>query len=282
MRRFDVPRLTWFAVRLIDPLRSGALSLAEHLDQAVAHGFDFVELHRATLPRDTPVRVVREMLEARGLRLSQLTIGPDFTHPSVDQRSREVKAACDAVDDAQALGAGNVRLVPGKAHVATSTEDGLSWAATSLTAVAEYGRQRGVQVNLENHFRDRCWDVDDRDFATDSALWLRLVEQVVHAGVRVNFDTGQPMAVRTEPVSLLDAVLPYVGYVHAGDRRFGERAHSTIGEGDVDFEAIVRRLSAHGYDGFIALEDSSPDQDVGLARGLEYLRALVAQYWPTT
>lgn len=277
-----MPQLTWFAVRLIDPLRTGMLSLAEHLDQAVAHGFEFVELHRATLPAGTPVRAVRAMLDERSLRLSQLTVGPDFTHPSADQRGREVRAACDAVDDARVLGAGNVRLVPGKAHAAISPEDGLNWAAESLAAIAEYGRPRGVQVNLENHFRDRCWDADDRDFATDSSLWLRLVERVAQAGVRVNFDTGQPMAVRTEPAALLEAVLPHVGYVHAGDRRLGERAHSTIGEGDVDFEAIFRRLSAYGYDGFIALEDSSPDQDAGLARGLEYLRPLITQCWPGT
>ena len=78
---------------------------------------------------------------------------------------------------------------------------------------------------------------------------------------------------------MLRAVLPKVRNVHAGDRRRGVINHSVIGEGDVDFDAVFGILRTAGYQGFIALEDGSPEGDAGLERGRWRLEQAIQRHW---
>jgi sugar phosphate isomerase/epimerase len=82
-----------------------------------------------------------------------------------------------------------------------------------------------------------------------------------------------------DPVALLAQVEDRVANVQAGDRARGERRHSVLGEGDVDFDGVLARLAQRGYSGFVTVEDGSTAGDEGLRAGVAYLDAKLQSCW---
>jgi sugar phosphate isomerase/epimerase len=258
---------------------AGEVSLEEVAVEAVELGFDYIELHEATVVGEGGARRASALLGESNVRVSQLTSGTDFVSPDVSDRKANAEQGAKLVAMAVELGAANIRIVSGLERAGVSREDALGWAVEGMVAMGEAAKVAGVRLHLENHYRDRMWPEGDLDFARDPEVWLELVSRLPRDAVSVNFDTGQPMVMRTDPVSLLDKVLDRVGYVHAGDRKWGAHEHSTIGEGDVDFRAILERLAKSGYDGFIALEDATTWGREALMRSSQFLRSEIARAW---
>jgi sugar phosphate isomerase/epimerase len=269
-----IPTLSWFPVRHIAGLHSGDLVLEQVLDDAVRFGFSHVELHHTTL---TPT--VADALASRGLGLSQITCAPDFTHPDSGVRRQEYEHMCQMVERAAELRSPNLRVTAGKAHPLVDAPLGIRRAVRELSRLAEFAAPLGVTLCLENHYRDRAWEADELDFATDPELFLELYRALATSAVLVNFDTGQPMVVNGDDRAMLSAVLPRLANVHLGDRRLGQRQHSVIGEGDAHLDDMLAAIAASGYAGFLTVEDGSADGDDGLTRGLAFVRSAVDRHW---
>jgi len=275
----DRPALTWFPVRLIRGVVRGGVSLRQIAADARALGFEHIELHEAMVLTEGGAADTRAMLNGEGLDVSQLTTGTDFANPASEARRRSAEEARRLVALASALGAPNIRVVAGIERAGVSLEEGMRSAVEGLSAMSEMARPLGVSLRLENHFRDRMWSENEFDFAREPEVWLRLLAELPKDRVSVNFDTGQPMVVRADPVRLLDRVIDRVGYVHAGDRVWGRREHSALGEGDVEFAAIFRRLARAGYRGYISFEDAAAESRADVARGVDYLRSRIDEAW---
>jgi sugar phosphate isomerase/epimerase len=101
-----------------------------------------------------------------------------------------------------------------------------------------------------------------------------------------------------DPIALLEAVADRVVSMHASDRYLAEGTtledlrqtdgtlgyspnlkHGVTGEGLNDYDAIFRILAAHGYHGWISIEDGMNGMDE-MARSLAFLRAKVAEHFP--
>jgi sugar phosphate isomerase/epimerase len=275
----DGPALTWFPVRLIRAVVAGEVSLREIATDATALGFRHIELHEAMVPSERAAADIRAMLCGEGLDVSQLTAGTDFANPAPEARRRSAEEARRLVAVAATVGASNIRVVSGIERQGVSVEDGIRWAVEGLVGMGEIARGACVSLRLENHYRDRMWSEDEFDFAREPDVWLRLLAELPTDSVSVNFDTAQPMVVRADPVGLLERVIERVGYVHAGDRLWGRREHSALGEGDVDFFTIFHRLARAGYRGYISREDAEADSQADVARGLDYLRNQIEDAW---
>lgn len=275
------PKIGWSPVRLLARMLSeGKPTLTEIFAMAKEFGFDTVELHHAMITAydRRALDEVAKFLSRYQLRLSMLTCAPDFTHPEEDERERQLDDMKTKVVAAWVLGAEGIRVTVGCAHEEVSREQGINWAVEMLTKLAEFAHPRGVKLGLENHYKDRLWELPD--FAFDPDVFLEVAERLKGTPVGINFDCANPLMVNRDPIPILQAVADRVWHVHVSDRKAGEYAHRVLGDGDVPLEAIFSELARIGFSGFISLEDGQAyEGDEGTKRSLEFLRQQIAKHW---
>ncbi len=111
----------------------------------------------------------------------------------------------------------------------------------------------------------------------------RTIEDVGEDHVGVNLDPANLILYgKGNPVDALDVLGAYVRDVHAKDGLYPTDGYrlgmeTPIGEGRVDFPALIRRLKAIGYDGPLTIEReiTGEEQIRDILRAREYLLSLI-------
>jgi len=113
---------------------------------------------------------------------------------------------------------------------------------------------------------------------------LRLIEDVELDNQGINLDTANLVLYgKANPVDALEVIGTRVRGMHAKDgryptdpRKLGEEV--PIGQGDVDFPKLFRRLKALKYTGPVTIEReiSGPQQIEDIRRSITYLKKLIA------
>lgn len=153
--------------------------------------------------------------------------------------------------------------------------DDEGWATLfgNLTRIAEACREAGVTACVHPHWGTMIQNEDEM---------LRLLE---NTDVGLCLDTGHLIAGGADPVAITQKYADRIVIVHAKDVHAGIAAKllpgeltwsqaikagvfAPIGQGDVDFPAIVKALSEAGFDGYYVLEqdimlDEEPPADGG-------------------
>jgi sugar phosphate isomerase/epimerase len=112
---------------------------------------------------------------------------------------------------------------------------------------------------------------------------LRTIEDLRLPNLGVNLDTANMILYgRGNPVDALDVFGPWVRNLHIKDGVFSTNASSlghetAVGEGKVDFEKVIRKLYALGFDGELIIEREigGPRQLRDIIRARDYIQALV-------
>lgn len=273
------PLLSWFPVRLVAAVHDGEASASEWIAAAPRLGFPAVELHASFVATEPRLSGVERALERARVAVSMITGAPDFVDPDPDRRAGQLAAMRRLVRIAHRLSIPTVRATAGPERPGVAFDDALPRIVDAIGALAAYAEERDVTVCVENHYRDRTWEADAIDITAPRECFAQLLAALRETPVRVNYDSAQPMVTGCDGIQLLDAVADRLAHVHLGDRRRGERAHAVIGEGDVDFDAVLSRLHAIGYDRYLTVEDGNPEGELGLRRGTEFLHARLAATW---
>lgn len=270
------PVIAWLPVRHIHAIVEGRMSLFEWLESVPAFGVDAVELYHGFLSEQNLPRV-RQALQSLGLQVSQITCAPDFTNPDPAVRKRELESMRQRVEWAAILGANAVRTTAGMQRDDLSEDEGIRYAVECMVQLADFALPMGVYPCYENHYKDRRWTREDFSFLPER--FLRIFELIEPTPVRVNFDFANPLMVGADPIELLQRVVHKVHHVHAGDRLPGEYQHCVLGEGKVPFRALLKILHAHGYTGYLSIEDGQSEGDAGFRRSLTFLQAMIDEIW---
>jgi sugar phosphate isomerase/epimerase len=113
---------------------------------------------------------------------------------------------------------------------------------------------------LDYCYRDNGqWFLFETGQETPAAL-LRLFQDLGRPNVGVNYDTGNLILYgKANPVDGLDVIGQYVRDVHAKDGEYPTDGYALgkevpLGEGKVDFCAVIAKLKALDYDGAITIE----------------------------
>ncbi|HML47651.1 MAG TPA: TIM barrel protein, partial [Clostridia bacterium] len=117
---------------------------------------------------------------------------------------------------------------------------------------------------------------------TPTAL-VRAIGDIGTGNLGVNLDPANLLMYgKANPVDALDLLGPYVMDVHAKDGEYPTDGHSlgvekALGEGRVNFPALVARLKAFGYDGALTIErEIHGDQQIeDILRGKKILESLL-------
>lgn len=281
------------------------LTLAEALDLFAASGLDGAEIiwqdgYKAAIPEDDDGSVRRAVLrQARTLGLSIGCITPYVTllnSPDPTVREREIARIETAIGVAAELECPRIRIYGGTALQAEPERVvEKEWRALvdSLTRLGALAAENGVALCVENHFGT---------MTVSAADTTRLVEQVASSGVGILYDQANLAFTHCEPAPQAIALqMPWIRHVHVKDLEFidpnrelmttavasiekANRVHMSrmIGDGILDWPAIVHALAAAGYDGSYSLEyeyrwnpEDLPDPSVGFPESARRLREIL-------
>lgn len=244
---------------------------------------------------DAEVDGVRRAAQDLGLPIVCLT--PYMTDlNSLDNAARERDLARfrRCIQVAERLDCHRMRVYGGR-WLSGDEERDAKWArlVESLLLLGDVAQRAGVTLCVENHFNTMTVT------AADTAA---LVQQVGHPAVGILYDQCNLVMTHSEPyTAALPLQRPWIRHVHIKDivfvhpdRAFTSSSVATVepearivksrvvGDGIVEWPAILADLYAGGYDGYVSLEyeyrwnpQDLPPPAAGLRRGAEGLRRAV-------
>jgi sugar phosphate isomerase/epimerase len=251
---------------------------------AVAARVGFRTVHANALPEDWlqgPQRqAYLDAARASGLNIATLFVGYDGqsyqTMEDIERtvglailelRPHRLKVTLAYSDLARDLGVPSLTTHLGFFPKDVGQADYLSLVA-DLRTVLDYCGQKGQTFHLETG-------------QEPAAGLLEFIRQVDRPNLAVNFDPANFLLYGTdEPLPALDTLAPYVRGVHCKDAissgvpdRLGEEV--PLGEGEVNFPAVLEGLRAAGFGGPLILErESGPDRVKDILAAREYLQRL--------
>jgi len=266
-------RLSCLPVSFFAEIIDGRMPVAEWARLGRSLGLDAIDLSILFVQPRTIERArrLREEIEAAGSRVAMITTYPDFTHPDPAQRRKELGLAIETVHLAEALGADLIRVTAGQAHPSTARAEGTAWAVEGLSSLVEAVRSSPVRPVYENHAKPGAWEYTD--FSTPPEIFLDIVRRTAACGLGINFDTGNAASFHADPLAMLDQVIDRVVSVHVSDTAvFGELKPVEIGTGIAPIAAALDKLAAHGWDGWLCMEEASFQGQQGIAAAARFVR----------
>lgn len=186
-----------------------------------------------------------------------------------EYREMRIRNLCDGADFARKLGLTDVAT-----HMGFIPENPLdpNFApfCDGVRQVAEHLKQNGQWLLFETG-------------QETPVTMLRCFETVGTGNLGVNLDTGNLILYgKANPVDALDVFGKYVRNTHCKDGCYPVNGHDLgeekrIGEGKVDFHALIAKLHDLGYDSWITIEReiSGAEQDADILYGKEYLGRII-------
>jgi sugar phosphate isomerase/epimerase len=277
-------------------IAEGRLHLFDWLEAAAELEPEGHELHAAFFAGRSPAYVaeVRRRAEALGAPVMSLCFAPDFTQPDPAARAAEVQRQIEAIRLAAALGAGVCRTLSGQRRSEVPVDQGVDWVVECIEASLPAAEQCGIQLVIENHYKDAFWKYPE--FAQKSEVFLRIVERVCSPRFGVQFDPSNAILAGDDPVELLHKVKHRLLAMHASDRFLEPGAsldelrqadgtigyspklrHGEIGKGLNPYHTIFTILREIRYDGWISIEDG--DTMESMRNSVLYLKAMRTLYF---
>jgi len=252
--------------------RGHAVDMMVLCRMARALGFD--ALDQVTL-YDYEAGEIRRLADDHGLKIICYTFFVGVNTPAPAQRARAVDEFRRGLEVARVLGAPRVMLpiagVAGQSRPAQQQQ-----IIDGLREIVPLGQAAGITVTIE-HFPGF-----ESPFVTSPDLDVALAAV---PGLKITFDSGNCLTGGENPVDAWRRHRSVIDFVHFKDwtrgdfdgrtMRDGHRYRpAVVGEGVVDYPALLRAMRVDGYPGHINLEYEGDDYpaDEALRRALAYLR----------
>ena len=293
-----MPKIAVFPKAFMNALcKDGSMRLEEWIHLAVQLNIDGLEWYAGFLEMQDERNwsTFRQMVEDHGKTIPMMCCSPDFTHPDVGFRRKEVQKQQHWIDMTESLGGSYCRVLSGQRRPELSIDEGVKYAADCIIECLPYAQERNVTLILENHYKDDFWEYPE--FAQKTEVFTQLVNQIDHPNFGVNYDPSNTFLAGEDPLELLKKVSDRVVTMHASDRYLKEGtiedlrkeeggatgyakrlAHGEIGKGLNDYDAIFTELKRVGFDSWISIEDGVDGMDQ-LERSVAFLRRKVKEYW---
>lgn len=251
-------KISCLPVSIFSDVCSGKMSLVDWAKAAKEIGYDGIDISIMFLKNRTPTYLaeLKQQLEKVSMPIIMMTTYPDFTHPSPDQRERELLYLQGDVALCSELGIRYLRILAGQDHPEVSPQNCVDWAVNAFHAIDKCAKRFGVGLVFENHGKPGAWDCVD--FTYEPQNFLKICERIRDTDIRVNFDTGNITAHGEDPMDFLPKVLDLVETIHVTDmREKGVFSPTVIGTGVTPNRAVFRYLKENGFDGWLCIEEAS-------------------------
>jgi sugar phosphate isomerase/epimerase len=283
---------------LDDILVHKSMTLFDWIEKAGELGVDGLEMYTLFFEAKGDVYLddVRKKCEEYGLALPMMCFSPDFTNPDLDRRVEELAKQKKAIDLTAKLGGLFCRTLSGQNRPGLDRNKTVRWCVEMIREAVAYAEEKGVIINIENHYKDGYWEYPE--FALRSEVFLEIIEQIDSPYFGINFDPSNTIVAGEDPIELLEKIKSRVVTMHASDRYlmgggledlrkiemdplYGYAKsiqHGIIGRGLNDYDAILSILKGAGFDGWISIEDGMNGLEE-LRQSAEFLRDKINQYF---
>jgi sugar phosphate isomerase/epimerase len=243
------------------------MTVKDFIAYAGSLGLDGVELGYYWDDEANELASVPAWLKDAKLALSGYIVSNNFAFPDVDRRAEEVKKVKHAVDNAQRLGAGVLRIFGGSGGLDVTFDEAREYAVDCFRECNEYAAPRGVRLALEDH----------GGIAANSEHLLYYESEVDSPNFGFMVDIGNFRSTGGEdPLDGVRRTAHKAFQVHLKDVKEdagGAWQACVLGEGNVPLKECLQALEDAGFDGYLSLEYEAPDAvKDGIERSLEYLR----------
>jgi sugar phosphate isomerase/epimerase len=295
-----MPKLAVFPKAFMQELcKEGTMKVSEWIDMASELDIDGLEWYAGFLEMSDKDNwpLFRKQVEARGKVIPMLCCSPDFTHPDLAFRQKEIEKQLHWIEMTHILGGSYCRVLSGQRRPELSNDEGVALAKECIETCLPLAQEKGITLILENHYKDDFWEYPE--FAQKMDVFCQLVDQIQHPNFGVNYDPSNTFLAGEDPLELLYRVSHRVVTMHASDRYLIEGTiedlrkeeggavgyakrlrHGEIGKGLNDYDAIFKELKRVGFDGWISIEDGVDGMDQ-LARSVSFVNKKVQEYWPS-
>lgn len=294
-----MPQLAAFPKCFLDDIIvHKSMTLLDWIEKASRLGVDGLEMYNLFFEgvASTYLDKVRATCDKAGLAIPMMCFSPDFTHPDPKKRLAELAKQKKAIDLTVQLGGKFCRTLSGQNRPGLERKKAVGWCVEMIRAAVAYAEDRGIIINIENHYKDGYWEYPE--FALRSEVFLEIVEQIDSPFLGINFDPSNAIVAGEDPIALLQKIKSRVVTMHASDRyleggnsadlRKMERdpvhgyagliQHGIIGKGLNDYDAIFRILKDAGFNGWISIEDGLNGMEE-LRQSADFLRGKICQYF---
>jgi len=208
----------------------------QRVDALDATGYYFPGYPKA--PSDEYVYNLKRTAHLNGVQLSGTGVRNDFAVPDASARQRDIQMVKDWIEVASKLGAPGIRVFSGRARPEGYTfEQALAWMIPAFQECADYGKQHGVILGLQQH----------NDF-------LKTADETIHVINAVNspwfgdiLDIG---SLRTnDPYQEIEKLVPY-----AVSWQIKEKVGYGTKEVNTDLKQIKAIIDKVGYRGVLPFE----------------------------
>jgi sugar phosphate isomerase/epimerase len=227
-----------------NPLRDGTMSISDLLDYCARIGFDGVDLTGyyfpgyPAVPPDDLIYEVKRKAAILGLGISGTGVRNDFTWSDKGKRAEEKRLVKEWVIVAEKLGAPLIRIFSGNlSKEAFSWEEKLKWIVEDINECAEFGKNHGVMIALQNH----------NDYLKTSSDVEKIFKLVDPKWVGLLLDIGSYHS----PDPYKDVALTAK---HAISWQLKEKVFVNDNQVDTDYSKIIAIVRQCGYRGYLPLE----------------------------
>ena len=229
-----------------------ACSLGEAWAIAAALGIGHIDvglLHGPSLDRSEVVgepEAAAKRLRDTGVAVANLywLFGPSpHDNPLSDRAvaSRNLQEFDAALVFAEAIGATTLFVLPGVTMPGFGREELVRASTDTLRQMVDRARAHGIQLTVEPHVGG---------LLDSPARTLAFLEEVPGLKLTLDYAHFVCLGYRQEEI---DPLAEYAAHMHMRQARPGA-LQAKWGEGTIDFGAMVERLAAVGYDGFLSIE----------------------------
>ena len=222
-----------------------------------------------------------EVLEASNKTGVEITGVCDAHHwkfllssPDSSVREKGRDALKISIEDAKAYGTDTVLLVPGKVDETVSYDDCWKRSIEEISKVLPLAEELNVTIAIEN-----VWN----NFILSPVEAIYYLDQFESPNVKFYFDCGN-ILVYGWPEQWINILGNRIARIHikefsnelANTKGKREGFNVKLGEGDVNWPAVMKAMDNTGYDNWLVLEQGGGDSPEGLKDLVERTRKIVA------
>ncbi|WP_321504080.1 sugar phosphate isomerase/epimerase family protein [uncultured Methanoregula sp.] len=212
-------------------------------------GLDYIEFifdgdnyARHPLMTKEGLREIQSLVQEHDVRILSVCADYFMTHPlhrgTLEERTARVKLVQALLRNCATLDVGNI-IIPCVDISQLQNETEIHEFKIRLGECLPVAEDCGINLALET-------DLGPEAFT-------RLVRDIGHPFLKINYDTGNSASLGYDPVVELGSYGRWITDVHIKDRMFGGTT-VPLGEGDADFPEIFSQLDRMNYNGIYILQ----------------------------
>lgn len=210
--------------------------------------------------------------QLKELNLEVVAISPhtEYLVFDAEKRRQMVEHTMSMTDLALLYGTKLVRIFAGgNVPEQRTREECIEAVIKGLKPCVDYAEHKGAVLAVESHGQ----------FGTDLDALVTIINEINSPSLGITLDTSNFAVNGVDPMVAIDALGKYIYHTHLKDSKLVPGTYgkgTAVGEGDLDFKAILGKLKNIGYSGAYCLEyEGSEAPDIGLQKGIMHLEGIL-------